>query len=355
MRLPAVVPGPGEKGNKRPDKPASEGSSMALTLTTIYGHMTYYVSRTVLSIRREDPHANPSRPQIARGELCQGTREGPGCFSEWSPTGAQRAGGRWDRFGQKRRADPAFQAQSPLLCLCGSPPLPNAPRGAGNRPEEAHRNLATQAKTHRQAAVKLSRRSGLADVARAVAQALGSARIHAVLTGGACASLYSRGYYQSSDLDFIIQSGASSVELDTAMASIGFRRVGNQYEHPAARFFVEFPAGPLGIGSDLRIQPVAYKIKGTTVSALSPTDSCRDRLAAFYHWNDRQALRVAVTIARRHPVNINAIRRWSRREVCSEKLSEFLRAVAQGKRRRRKRKTPKSPRHSSPRSRRLTR
>lgn len=189
--------------------------------------------------------------------------------------------------------------------------------------------------------MKLNRRSGLADVVRTVAQALDSAGIDAVLTGGACASLYSRGYYQSSDLDFIIQNAVSSVELDAAMGGIGFRRAGNQYEHPATRFFIEFPAGPLGIGSDLHIQPVAFRIKGAIVSSLSPTDSCRDRLAAFYHWNDRQALRVAVAIALRHRVNIDAIGQWSRKELASEGFSEFLKEVARRKRASRERNTAK--------------
>jgi len=75
----------------------------------------------------------------------------------------------------------------------------------------------------------------------------------------------------------------SAAQLDRAMAGIGFKRAGNQYEHPSAPFFVEFPAGPLGIGGDLQVRPVERTIKGTIVSTLSAADSCRDRLAAFYH------------------------------------------------------------------------
>ena len=44
---------------------------------------------------------------------------------------------------------------------------------------------------------------------------------------------------------------------------------------------------------------------------LSATDSCRDRLAAFYHWKDRQALAAAVAIAIRHRVRLTRIRLWS--------------------------------------------
>ena len=166
-----------------------------------------------------------------------------------------------------------------------------------------------------------------------MAAALGSAGIRAVLTGGACASLYSRGKYQSSDLDFIIQSTVSRTKLDVAMAAIEFRRVGDHYEHPVAAFFVEFPAGPLAIGEDLRIQPVEYKIRHFGVLALSATDSCRDRLAAFYHWNDRQALTAAVAIARLRPVNIETIRKWSAREGALRPFEEFLAALKMARRR----------------------
>jgi hypothetical protein len=118
------------------------------------------------------------------------------------------------------------------------------------------------------------------------------------------------------------------------MAGIGFRRVGNQYEHPEAPFFVEFPRGPLGIGGDLHIRPVKYRVRRTVVTTLSASDSCRDRLAAFYHWNDRQALRVAVSIASRHRIKLALIRKWSRDEGAVSKFEEF---VAEIKRRRARR------------------
>ena len=170
----------------------------------------------------------------------------------------------------------------------------------------------------------LTARSSLAQVAVCVASALARSKIRAVLTGGACASLYSKGKYQSSDLDFILQSAVTSKELDAVMEAIGFRRTGNHYEHPRTAFFVEFPAGPLGIGADIDVRPVVYRIGRVGVRVLSATDSCRDRLAAFYHWNDRQSLITAVHIARNRKVDLKAIRAWSEREDASDKFSEFL-------------------------------
>lgn len=175
--------------------------------------------------------------------------------------------------------------------------------------------------------MSLTSRSGLAEVAACVADALTRSGIRAVLTGGACATLYSEGKYQSFDLDFILQSATTARNLDDAMEVIGFRRAGNHYEHPRARFLVEFPAGPLGIGSDLDIRPTTYRIGKIGVKALSATDSCRDRLAAFYHWNDRQSLAAAVEIGRRRKVNIETIRKWSEREGALDKFRTFLESL----------------------------
>ena len=120
------------------------------------------------------------------------------------------------------------------------------------------------------------------------------------------------------------------------MRSIGFHHEGGHYRHPTAPFFVEFPAGPLGIGADLTVEPVAYRVGKLSVRALSPTDSCRDRLAGFYHWNDRQSLMAAVAIARRHRVDITAIAKWSEGEgemVAFEQFRRLLRSSRELKRR----------------------
>lgn len=172
--------------------------------------------------------------------------------------------------------------------------------------------------------MKITERSGVAEVAASVGDALGKAGIRAVLTGGACASIYTAGLYQSSDLDFVIQGGARQVELELAMASVGFQRQGDRYVHPLARFYVEFPPGPLAIGADYGIEPIELPLRRGKIRTLSATDSCRDRLAAFLHWKDPQNLRTAVTIALRNSVDLEAIRSWSVGEGAKEGFERFL-------------------------------
>lgn len=170
----------------------------------------------------------------------------------------------------------------------------------------------------------LSGSSTLREVIQAVSATLRQHKITAVLTGGACASLHAKGDYLSQDLDYILQSPATRARLDAAMAELEFTRQGGQYTHPACTFFVEFPPGPLAIGDDDLVEPVEVRVGHVRVLTLSATDSCRDRLAAFYYWDDLQSLRVAAAIARRQPVDIGAIRRWSVKEGQTETFQKFL-------------------------------
>jgi hypothetical protein len=155
--------------------------------------------------------------------------------------------------------------------------------------------------------------------------------IRAILTGGACATIYSDGAYTSEDVDFVLEGSILPAELDAAIAGLGYRRDGNRYIHARSAFWIEFPRGPLAIGEDLKIEPCVLGEPGRSSLALSPTDSCRDRLAAFYHWNDLQSLAVAIEIAARHDLDVALIRRWSAAEGHLERCKEFLRRAGRSR------------------------
>lgn len=135
------------------------------------------------------------------------------------------------------------------------------------------------------------------------------------------------------DVDFVVKGSATGVHLDAALTPLGFERKGDRYVHPRVPFYVEFPRGPLAIGNDFRIRPVERRSRYGRTLALSATDSCRDRLAAFYHWNDRQSLRVATWIARRNRVSYRTIRQWSVAEGFDDRYREFLASVKRSGRR----------------------
>jgi hypothetical protein len=175
--------------------------------------------------------------------------------------------------------------------------------------------------------VTLSAHASLSDVALAVGATLRRHGISAVLTGGACAAVHAGGRYVSRDVDFVVQGRVRREALDAAMGELGFVREADRYVHPETPFYVEFLAGPLAVGGDHAVTPVELSSPYGPALALSPTDACRDRLAGFYHWNDRQGLAVAVLVAGRQRVHLAAIRRWSAAEGHAEKFEEFLREL----------------------------
>jgi hypothetical protein len=122
----------------------------------------------------------------------------------------------------------------------------------------------------------------------------------------------------------VLAGHCSTKDLDRALATLGFLREGDRYVHRLVSFFVEFSSGPLGIGRDLSIRPVWRSRRAAKTFALSATDACRDRLAAFYFWKDLQSLAAAVAIVVRHRVAFAKVRAWSQSEGHPEGYAVFL-------------------------------
>jgi hypothetical protein len=61
---------------------------------------------------------------------------------------------------------------------------------------------------------------------------------------------------------------------------------------------------------------------------LSPTDCVKDRLAAWFHWEDRQALGQAVLVAEAQPVDRADLRRWAKAEGKSQAFEVYLRRLS---------------------------
>jgi len=74
--------------------------------------------------------------------------------------------------------------------------------------------------------------------------------IPVVLSGGAVVSIYSHARYVSKDLDLVNIYSHRVGEIKNAMASMGFREEGRYYRHPDSEFFIEFPPGPLSVGTE---------------------------------------------------------------------------------------------------------
>jgi len=109
------------------------------------------------------------------------------------------------------------------------------------------------------------------------------------------------------------------------LSDIGFRRKSTRhFIQKECPFYIEFVAPPLSIGSEPVKLRKSIKSRLGELVLLTPTDSVKDRLAAFYHWNDSQALDQAVLVAKVQKVSLREIRRWSKNEGHEEKYAIFL-------------------------------
>ena len=147
--------------------------------------------------------------------------------------------------------------------------------------------------------------------------------ISCVLSGGACVSIYSGNKYQSGDLDFIETGASQRKNIKEVLAELGFVEFNRYFRRDDVRFFIEFPSGPLSVGSE-RVREIS-EIEFSTgkLRLLSPTDCVKDRLAAFYHWDDRQSLEQAIMVSETQEIDIKEVERWSKVENCSEKFEKI--------------------------------
>lgn len=161
------------------------------------------------------------------------------------------------------------------------------------------------------------------EIAGLVCATLEEAGITTTLTGGGCVSIWSDGKYVSKDLDFIEEGPIPRSQIKAVLEKIGFHEKDRYFVHPKTDLFVEFPSGPLTVG-DERVERVTTRDTAAgKLRLLSPTDCVKDRLAAYFHWNDRQALEQAVLVARTQEIDFRNLRRWAKDESAAEKLKVF--------------------------------
>lgn len=164
------------------------------------------------------------------------------------------------------------------------------------------------------------------DLAAVVSKKLADNAIDAVLVGGACVSIYTKNRYLSYDLDFV--SYSSLKEISNSLSEIGFKRESSRhFVRKGCPFFIEFVAPPLSIGDEPVKDRERIKTKLGSIALLTPTDSVKDRLAAFYHWNDSQALNQAVLVAEACKVTLKELKRWSEKEGHLSKYNAFIKLL----------------------------
>ncbi len=138
--------------------------------------------------------------------------------------------------------------------------------------------------------------------------------IKVVLSGGSAVSFYSSDKYVSKDLDLINILFAKRRNIKSVMEKLGFQEQGRYFINPATSVFVEFPDGPLSVGEESVKEVSEFELATGTPRVVSATDCVKDRLCAFYFWNDQQGLAQAVLVANDQIVDLKEIMRWSKTE-----------------------------------------
>ena len=162
------------------------------------------------------------------------------------------------------------------------------------------------------------------EVAAFVQSHLNDQGIHVVLSGGAAVAFFSNNRYTSADVDLVNIYAVQRVRIRAAMKEIGFIEIGRYFKHPDSLFIVEFPPGPLTVGVEPVREVQEVELATGTLRIISPTDSIKNRLAAYYHWGDEQCLHQAVLIRNAMEVDLKEIKRWSNGEGKEKEYNIFL-------------------------------
>jgi hypothetical protein len=144
-----------------------------------------------------------------------------------------------------------------------------------------------------------------------------------ILSGGTAASFYSNNKYISKDLDLINTNFARRIKIKSIMEKVGFREQGRYFINPATPFFVEFPDGPLSVGEEPVKVVNEFELATGTLRVISATDCVKDRLCAYYFWNDQQGLAQAILVSESQSVDLRELNRWSKAEGKEQEFEIF--------------------------------
>jgi hypothetical protein len=161
------------------------------------------------------------------------------------------------------------------------------------------------------------------ELAAFVQAALRQADVDVVLSGGAAVSFYTDGQYVSQDLDLIDRYANRSRQIPKIMSALGFSERGRYFIHPDTEYFIEFPTGPLSVGQEPVKDVDVVALATGDLHIISATDCVKDRLLAYFYWDDRQSLHQALQVARQVNIDFSELERWGAVEGHSEKLNKY--------------------------------
>jgi hypothetical protein len=169
----------------------------------------------------------------------------------------------------------------------------------------------------------------LKELAGYVSEELGKRDIDVVLVGGACVTIYSENRYQSYDLDYVTYEDMRKVKK--VLQELGFIEKAQYFQHPECPWLVEFVSPPVAVGNEYVRNFNSIATRFGKIKLLRPVDSVKDRLGAYYHWNDRQGLEQAINICLEQEIDLFEVESWSLSEGQPKKYATFLNYLKKAK------------------------
>jgi predicted nucleotidyltransferase len=151
--------------------------------------------------------------------------------------------------------------------------------------------------------------------------------VETILVGGACVTIYSNNQYQSYDLDFIVYEDMKKVKK--TLKELGFHEEGKHFCHQDCKWLIEFVSPPVAVGHEIISDFQDTEVATGIIKMLRVEDSVKDRLASYFHWNDRQGLNQALEICKERQVDLNEVENWATQEGFDKKFQEFIRLLKQ--------------------------
>lgn len=116
--------------------------------------------------------------------------------------------------------------------------------------------------------------------------------------------------------------------IDGALRPLGYVRAPEGlYRNPRIVYTIEFPSGPLAIGSETVTAYATERRGALLLHVYTPTDVVRDRFMHYWAWGDQGALRVALAVAaaRTDDVDEASIEAWTVRELSNARVYDRIR------------------------------
>ena len=120
-------------------------------------------------------------------------------------------------------------------------------------------------------------------------------------------------------------------KVKKALLEMGFVEKAGYFQHPGCPWFVEFVSPPAAVGNEYVRDFCSVDTRFGKIKLLRPVDSVKDRLGAYYYWNDKQGLEQAIDICLEQNINLSEVERWSVSEGHSEKYVVFLERLNKAK------------------------